>query len=80
MVMSRILPAPLLTGAAEVSSPPVGNAIQRAVAALFRRNAASAAAARDRYLSQSADHADFEHRIRTWDAHEARLRCLPPVL
>jgi hypothetical protein len=80
MITSRILPAPLLTGAADVASPRVGNAIQRAVAALFRRNAASAAEARDRYFSQSVDHADFENRVRTWDAHEARLRCLPPVL
>ena len=36
--------------------------------------------ARERYLSRSVDHADFENRVRTWDAHEARLRCLPPVL
>jgi hypothetical protein len=77
MIISRIL-APS-TDAAEAPGRSVRGAFRRAVAALARRSATGTADARERYLSQSVDHADFENRIRTWDAHEARLRRLPPV-
>ena len=80
MIMSRILPPRLSTDAAEAPSPSVHGAFKHAVAALARRCATGTADARERYLSRSVDHEDFENRIRTWDAHEARLRCLPPVL
>ena len=80
MITSRVLPSVLSIDAAEAPSPPVPGAFQRAVAALARLSASSTADARERYLSQSVDHEDFEHRIRAWDAHESRLRSLPPVL
>lgn len=80
MNMSRILPAPLSTDAVEAPNPSVHGAFRRAVAALARLSATGTADARERYLEQSVDHEDFENRIRAWDAHEARLRCLPPVL
>jgi len=78
MTMSRIR-APS-TDAAEAPSSSVLGAFQRAVAALAQRHASGPADERERYLSHSVDHEDFENRIRMWDAHEARLRCLPPVL
>ena len=74
---SRILPPPLSTDAAE--APSVQGAFQRAVAAFARLSATGTADAREGYLAQSVDHEDFENRVRAWDAHEARLRCLPPV-
>lgn len=80
MNMSRILPPPLSTDAVEAPSPPVHGAFQRAVAALARLSATGTADARERHLSRSVNHEDFENRIRAWEAHEARLRCLPPVL
>jgi hypothetical protein len=80
MNMSRILPPPLSTGALEASSPSVHGAFKRAVAALARRCATGTADPRERYLSRSVNHEDLENRIRAWEAYEARLRCLPPVL
>jgi len=80
MTVSRILPLPLSTDAVEVPSPSVQSAFQRAVAALARLSTTGTGDARERYLSQSVDHEDFENHVRAWDAHEARLRCLPPVL
>jgi hypothetical protein len=80
MNMSRILPPPLSTGAVEAPSPSVHGAFKRAVAALARRCAAGTADPRERYLSRSVNHEDLENRIRSWEAYEARLRCLPPVL
>jgi len=47
---------------------------------LARCNSTGTADAQERHLSLSVDHADFENRIRTWDAHEARLRRLSSVL
>ena len=47
---------------------------------LSSRRSTDAADARERYLSRSADHEDFENRVRAWDAHEVRVRSLPPVL
>jgi hypothetical protein len=78
MIMTRILSPS--ADAAAAPSPSVHGAFQRAVEALARRSATGTADARERYLSRSVDHEDFENRIRTWDAHEARLRCLPQVL
>jgi hypothetical protein len=80
MIMTRILPPWLSTDAAQAPSSCVHGAFRRAAAALARRSATGTADARERFLSRSVDHEDFENRIRTWDAHEARLRCLPPVL
>ena len=80
MITSRILPPVLSTDAAEAPSLSVHGAFQRAVAALARLSTTGTADARERYLSGSVDHEDFENRIRAWDAHEARLRSLPPVL
>ena len=80
MITSRILPPALSTAAAEAPSPSVHGAFQRAVAALTQFIAADTADARERYLSQSVDHQDFESRVRAWEAHEARVRSLPPVL
>ena len=77
-IMSRIL-APS-TDAAQAPSPSEHGALRRAAAALARRSATGTADARERYLSRSGDHADFENRIRAWDAHETRRRRLPPVL
>jgi hypothetical protein len=80
MNMSRILPPPLSTDAAEAPSPSVYGAFKRAVAALARHCATGTADPRERYLSRSVNHEDLESRIRAWDAYEARLRRLPPVL
>ena len=80
MNMSRILPSPLSTDAVGVPSLSVHGAFKRAAAALAQRFATGTADPRERYLSQSVDHEDLESRIRAWDAYEARLRCLPPVL
>jgi hypothetical protein len=80
MMTSRVLPSVLSIDAAEAPGPPVPHAFQRAVAALARLGASGTADTRERYLSQSVDHDDLENRLRAWDAHEARLRTLPPVL
>ena len=80
MNMSRTLPPPLSTDAVEAPSPSVCDAFKRAVAALVRRCATGTADPRESYLSRSVDHEDLESRIRAWDAYEARLRCLAPVL
>lgn len=80
MITSPILPPVLSTDAGDAPGPAVHGAFQRAVAALARLSASGTADARERYLAQSVDHEDFENRIRAWDAHEARLRSLPPVL
>lgn len=76
MITSPILP----TDAADAPGLSAQGAFQRAVAELARRCSTGTADARERYLSQAVDHEDLENRIRTWDAHEARLRSLPPVL
>ena len=76
--MSRIFPAS--TDAAEAPRSFLRGVFQQVVAGLARRSSPGTGDARERYLSQSVDHADFENRIRAWDAHEERLRCLPPVL
>lgn len=76
--MSRSFPAS--TAAAEAPRPFLHRAFHRVVAALARCISTGSADARERYLSLSVDHEDFENRIRRWDAHEARLRSLPPVL
>jgi len=76
--MSRIFPAS--ADAAESPRSFLHGAFQQVVAALARRSSTGTGDARERYLSQSVDHADFENRIRAWDAHEERLRCLPPML
>ena len=80
MNMSRVLPPPLSTDAVEAPSPSVHGAFKRAVVALAKSCAPGTADPRERYLSRSVDHEDLESRIRAWDAYEARLRCLPPVL
>ena len=77
MLLNRFV-APLIDAAAAAGRSARG-ALRRAVAALSRRNAPGMAASREHYLSQSVDRADFEHRNRAWDVHEARLRRLPPV-
>jgi hypothetical protein len=58
----------------------VERAIQRVLGNLARRRPGCSPAARERYLSQSVDHADFESRLQRWGLHEDRLRRLPPVL
>ncbi|AGU53588.1 hypothetical protein VAPA_2c10320 [Variovorax paradoxus B4] len=80
MNISRILPPPLSTDAVEAPVPSVHDAFKRAVAALVRCCATGTADPRQRYLSRSVNHEDLENRIRAWEAYEARLRCLPPVL
>jgi hypothetical protein len=47
---------------------------------LARRSTIDTAGPRERFLSQAVDHEDLERRIREWDAHQARVRGLPPVL
>lgn len=80
MNISRILPPPLSTDPVGAPSPSVHSAFKRAVAALARGCATGTVDPRERYLSQSVNHEDLESRIRAWDAYEARMRCLPPVL
>ena len=76
--MSRIFP--VSTDAADAPRPFLHRAFHRVVAALARCGSTGPADARERHLSRSVDHADFENRLRTWDEHEARLRCLSSVL
>ena len=80
MITSRVFPSVLSIDAAEALRPCAPGAFQRAIAALARFGASGTADTRERYLSQSVDHQDLENRIRAWEAHEARLRPLPPVL
>ena len=76
MITSQILS----TDAADAPVASVQGAFQRAVAELARLCLTGTADARESYLARALDHEDLEHRIRAWDAHEARLRSLPPVL
>jgi len=80
MLMSRTFAPRLSTDAAEAPDNSTAGALPPALPDLARPSASGADDARERYLSRSVDHEDFERRMRTWDAHEARLRNLPPVL
>ena len=72
-------PAAATSEADDTASPSLGHALRNMVASV-QRSATGVADARDRFLAQSVDHADFANRRRAWDAHEERSRLLPPVL
>lgn len=57
-----------------------GHGLQGVLASLAGRIGRGSQGARDLYLAQAADAADFERREQAWEAHEKRMNSLPLAL
>ena len=80
MTATRMLPRRLPTEAAEAQTLFTSDFFARVGAALLSHTTIGPLTERERFLSRSIDHNDFQNRVRAWDAHEVRVRQLPAVL